>query len=214
MRHQIVDGTGRVKILLENDYPIDSIFDTINERVKTLINKLNSCSAEKTNNNLPKERVKWFSILYLEEISNKFKNAINGVCHRVSFFSLNKLNQFIKVHKDPLNNELKRNVVYKINCRDCDVSYVGQTRRKLKTRLSEHKKHIHSKTSTHSVITEHRLQNHDFDWQNVEILDVKNYHNKRLILEMMHINRQTNGLNLQHDTIGLNHAYIEILNKL
>ncbi|KYN18734.1 hypothetical protein ALC57_08963 [Trachymyrmex cornetzi] len=55
-----------VKILLENDYPIDFIFDTINERVKTLINKLNSCSAKKTNNNLPKERVKWFSIPYLK----------------------------------------------------------------------------------------------------------------------------------------------------
>ncbi|KYN22420.1 hypothetical protein ALC57_05182 [Trachymyrmex cornetzi] len=67
-----------VKILLENDYPIDFILDIINERVKTLINKLNSCSAKRTNNNLPKERVKWFSISYLDEISNKFKNAING----------------------------------------------------------------------------------------------------------------------------------------
>ncbi|KYN29866.1 hypothetical protein ALC57_00683, partial [Trachymyrmex cornetzi] len=144
---------------------------------------------KKTNNILPKERVKWFSISYLEEISNKFKNAINGVSHRVSFFSLNKLNQFIKVHKDPLNDELKRNVVYKFNCRDCDASYVGQTGRKLKTRLSEHKKHIHSKTSTHSVITEYRLQNdHDFDWQNIETLDVENYYNKSLISEIMHIN--------------------------
>ena len=90
-----------------------------------------------------------------------------------------------------------------------------QIGKKLKTRISEHQKHIHIQTSTHSVITNHRLQNdHDFDWQNVEILDVDNYYNKRLISEMMHINRQTNELNLQHDTIALNHAYIEILNKL
>ncbi|KYN10015.1 hypothetical protein ALC57_17849, partial [Trachymyrmex cornetzi] len=49
-----------VRIFLENDYPLNFIFDNINEkkRVKTLINKLNSCSSKKTNNNLPKERVK------------------------------------------------------------------------------------------------------------------------------------------------------------
>ena len=109
------------------------------------------------------------------------------------------------------------NVVYKINCCccDCDASYVKQTGRKLKTRLSEHQKHIRSQTSTHSMITYHRFQSdHDFDWQNVEILDVENYYNKRLISEMIHINRQTNELNLQHDTVALNHAYTEILNKL
>ena len=30
----------------------------------------------------------------------------------------------------------------------------------------------------------------------------------------MHINRQTNGLNLQYDIVALNHVYTEILNKL
>jgi len=83
------------------------------------------------------------------------------------FLVWTSLNQFIKVDKDSLNNELKRNVVsisIKINCCDCDASYVGQTGRKLKSKLSEHQKHIHSQTSTYSVITDHRLQNdHDFD---------------------------------------------------
>ena len=97
----------------------------INARVKTLISKLNSCSIKRSNNNLSKEWVKWFFIPYVEDISNKFKNIINEICHRVSFFNLNKLNQFIKIHKDSLN-DLKRNVVSKINCCDCDASYVGQ----------------------------------------------------------------------------------------
>jgi len=54
-------------------------------------------------------------------------------------------------------------VVYKINCCDCDASYVKQTGTKLKTRLSEHQKHI-VKHPPHSMITDHRLQNdHDFN---------------------------------------------------
>jgi len=34
------------------------------------------------------------------------------------------------------------NVVYKINCQDCDASYVGQTKRILNTRISEYRNHI------------------------------------------------------------------------
>ena len=31
-----------------------------------------------------------------------------------------------------------QNVVHKISCCDCDISYVGQTERQLKTRVHEH----------------------------------------------------------------------------
>ena len=48
-------------------------------------------------------------------------------------YNINKLKKFIKVHKDPLDSFSKSNVIYKINCNDCDASYVGQTERKLKT---------------------------------------------------------------------------------
>jgi len=38
------------------------------------------------------------------------------------------------------------------------------------------------------VITEHRLSpNHDFDWENVTILDKENFWGKHLISEMLHI---------------------------
>ncbi|KYM97367.1 hypothetical protein ALC62_11972 [Cyphomyrmex costatus] len=102
---------------------------------------------------------------------------------------MNKLNLFIKTHKDPVPRGKKRNVVYKINCNQCEVSYVGQTGRRLDTRIAEHKKHINSKSSTHSVITDHRLQfGHDFDWDNCEILDVERFYNKRLTAKMIYIN--------------------------
>jgi len=61
------------------------------------------------------------------------------MCHRVAYFSINKLNQSIKTQKDPLNNMFKKNVVYKIDCSNYDASYVSQTGRKLKTRLIEHR---------------------------------------------------------------------------
>lgn len=83
---------------------------------------------------------------------------------RIAYRRLNKLGKFIKVYKDKLDNLMKNNIVYKINCRDCDMTYVGQIGKRLKTRLAEHRR-IPTDSSSKSVVAEHRFTtNHDFDW--------------------------------------------------
>jgi len=96
------------------------------------------------------------------------------------------------------------------------VAYVGQTKRKLNTRIAEHKKDINKKTFNHSVITEYRIEfDHDFDWENPKILDIEKHYQKRLMSEMININKaQKKTINLQSDTECLQYAYIEILNKI
>ena len=85
------------------------------------------------------------------------------------------MGKYIKVQKDICPHTSKSNVIYKISCNNCDASYVGQTGRQLKTRITEHRNHIiiiRDNTSVRSIITEHRLQfDHDFQWDKVEILD-------------------------------------------
>jgi len=78
------------------------------------------------------------------------------------------------------------------------------------TRIKEHKNHIRRTSTTRSVITDHRLNNnHEFDWDNMEILDKERYLSKRLISEMLYITRQNNSLiNLQSDTEFLHYACI------
>jgi len=135
-----------------------------------------------------------------------FKNISNI---KLSFFGINKLSLIIRVQKDPLSHS---NVVYKLRCARCDASYVGQTRRLLKTRVDEHRsRHIRRNTNQSSVITEHRLEfSHDFDWDDVEILDEEIHYNKR-ISEMIHIKKQSHSLNLQHDTNSLDSIYFDII---
>lgn len=112
---------------------------------------------------------------------------------KLAFYSLNKLRSFIKVHKDPLPDSSKRNVVYKISCNDYDVSYVGQTGRQLNTRISEHRKHICRNMTVYFVITDHRVyQDHDFDWDQVRVLDVERNLYKRLASKMLHIKLSLN----------------------
>ncbi|XP_018346175.1 PREDICTED: uncharacterized protein LOC108750859 [Trachymyrmex septentrionalis] len=118
------------------------------------------------------------------------------------------------VHKDPLLRDKKSNVVYKISCKSCDVSYVGQMCRQLKSRITEHKNHIRWNISIRNVITKHRLQKgYDFDWYNVIILDEEFHYKKRLISEKI-FRKQTRRLNLQTDMERLSKAYLPIIDKL
>ncbi|KYM97515.1 hypothetical protein ALC62_11809, partial [Cyphomyrmex costatus] len=61
----------------------------------------------------------------------------------------------------------------------------GQTKRQLKIRVHEHVSDINKKVKSPPVISNHRIEkNHNFDWENVKILDVEPSYNKRLISEI------------------------------
>jgi len=74
------------------------------------------------------------------------------------------LKSLIRAQKNifPLMNN--KNVVYKISCKNCDATYVGQRKRKLNTRISEYKNQLHIETKNKSAIVEYELrQNHRID---------------------------------------------------
>lgn len=62
------------------------------------------------------------------------------------------------------------------------------------------------------MITDQRLDfDHEFEWNNVEILDTESYFNKHLISEIIFIKRQKNSLNMQ-TVENLPDIYILIIN--
>ena len=127
---------------------------------------------------------------------------------------MNKMNTFIKTGKDPLLKDDHRGVVYKINCLNYESSYVGQTKRKLKTRIKEHKADIRKPISEISVVSRHRLNEmHELDWDNIKILDTEQSLMKRRISEMIHIKGQTSDINKLSDTEGLPDVYLPLLKK-
>jgi len=151
-----------IETFINNNYPVHFIFNTIHMRLKSLFNKR---TKKQITDNTNEERTSWFLILFIKKVTDKFKNIANRLKAKLVFFSLNKLGRITKGQKDILPTKCNKNIVYKLSCKNCDATYVGQTKRKLNTRVLEHKNDINKKTGKHSVITEHRLdKNHEFDW--------------------------------------------------
>ena len=214
-----------VRTLLSNGYPLNLIFNKINQRIKHLVssgvilNRHNN-SEDKSNENAlveEEETTKKFVVVpYINRISDMVVSSIkksNKV--NIGYRCLNKLNRIIKTHKDKNLHSQNSSVVYKINCNDCDASYVGQTKRQLKTRIKEHKNNINGNINRFSVISEHIIkEKHDFNWDKVKILDHETNYHKRIISEMLHIKEQKNGINLNKDTELLCDSYFDILENL
>lgn len=125
------------------------------------------------------------------------------------------LTSIIERGKDKINKMEKNNSVYCIKCKNCDATYVGETKRSLKTRISEHEANIRRPSQTNSVITEHRVNaDHDFDWNNIKILDTEENWSCRRMSEMLHIKMQKNPLNKVEDCQNLNSVYEDLLLSL
>jgi len=89
-----------VQILLDNNYPVNLLFQTIRERLKYLIDQSNK--TEKTIDNNNDKPVRYFTVPFLPSVSEKFSHMVRGIDNvKISYFSLNKLNKFIKGHKEP-----------------------------------------------------------------------------------------------------------------
>ncbi|KYN26684.1 hypothetical protein ALC57_03945 [Trachymyrmex cornetzi] len=202
-----------IDTLLRNNYPIEFIFEIIFKRLKFLFAKRH-VEEKKNSENLI--RTPWFVIPYTLTTSDKFSSICKNENLKLLYFNNNKFNRFTKVQKGILPKYCNKNMIYKIECKDCDASYVGQTSRKLSSRIAEHRNYINWNTTNKSIITDYRIEfSHEFDWENVQILVHEKFLNiKRLISEKSHILMQKNGLNLRSDAEGLHCASITMLTKL
>ncbi|EZA56119.1 hypothetical protein X777_03728, partial [Ooceraea biroi] len=64
-----------------------------------------------------------------------------------------KLDSLVKLSKDKVPKGEKTEVVYQIECMDCDACYISQTKRHLNTRIREHQLDIRKKESSWSVVS-------------------------------------------------------------
>lgn len=149
-----------INILLTNGYSLKFIFDIASRRLRSLINL--SLREIIPLIMIPLIMViifhmfllKVFPIFivpYLSNLSSRISDITKSLNLNAACVGKNKLNIFIKLHKDRLNNSNHLNVVYKLSCNDCNASYVGQTGRQLLTRIKEHRANIRAPSDSFSL---------------------------------------------------------------
>lgn len=202
--------------LLENSYP---------EKIlkKLIFNTRPANDVQRGDGGLPSpdisifltenQPIYYFSIPYIKEVTTKilkvFRDERNiKVVPRYSKtvgLTYTKLKD-----KDP---PLKQSeVVYRIPCSGCDKSYIGQTSRVLKDRITQHKSDCRLKKQTCALAQHSTETEHEFNFANTSVLIGEKSLRKRLFLEMVAIHQHNrNTINKKKDIGDLSAIYSYLL---
>ena len=116
---------------------------------------------------------------------------------------INKFNYMIILGKDTLNKLESSNVVYKVDCSNCNATYVGTTTRKCGLRRNEHRRAvINNKVLIHVDST-----GHSTNFDSSKIIDQENNKKKWEFSEVLFIYYYDNTVNRIEDTNKLMHLY-------
>jgi hypothetical protein len=198
-------------ILRKNNYPIKLIKRIIPKAIHTTKSKPLVNTSPKTKTNFI-----YTSLLYVPHLSPAIQDAIRQDTPniQIAFKPVKKVGQTIFTNTKEKQDKMSQSgIVYKIDCRDCDHSYIGETSKKLSTRLNRHKLDIKNKEKTgpKTALVQHTLdKKHNFDLENTQVIDREIKHGKRLILEAGHI-IMNKTVNLKTDTSNISRQYYSIL---
>ena len=147
-----------------------------------------------------------------------------------SMSSWSKVLQNFVVHpKDKVKDEEKTELIYRVLCKNCSSSYIGQTGRKFGLRVKEHKKEVDSFTAgtqiqayraressvTHkSAITDHAVEeNHVIDWDKAKVVDREAQQQTRWIKEALWIRKTPMCMNRDAGSYQLSHTWDQLISR-
>jgi hypothetical protein len=117
-------------IARNNNYPIQCI-----TRLKTQMQSKTHIPYARDNNK------KWATFTYHNPNIRKITNMFKQTNVNIAFRNVNTIRQCVKPNTAKTHN-YNNSGVYKLTCRSCNKSYIGQTSRNLAQRYREHTRYI------------------------------------------------------------------------
>ena len=140
------------KILQINGYPMNEI-NRISKKVTDKRPTMNNA-----NSNVSTDKPSFTSVPYISGISERISRIFKKYDVNIAHLPTRKLKNELCHLKDKRKVGEKAGVVYKLDCKDCDARYVGETGRQVQDRMIEHQRDIANKkryqksTSTSAVL--------------------------------------------------------------
>jgi hypothetical protein len=125
---------------------------------------------------------------------------------RSVFKKTQTLGDILKKKGRQVEKVYKKNVVYQVPCSQCEVSYIGQTKKPIHVRMGQHDQKCKEKTNLRKLKTQkqenglavhHAETGHVFDFCGVKILAEEPSLWRRLIKEGIEIRKGSNLANLK-----------------
>ncbi|XP_044754436.1 uncharacterized protein LOC123313562 [Coccinella septempunctata] len=197
---------------------LNNLFDilTQNSYPKNMLKKLLYATSEAVttnaqNNDENNETKYYVSFPNIPGLTSKIKETFKNYNIQMATYNLKTVKELYSTLKDPIPIGLKSGVVYELNCQDCDKAYVGQTSQWVKSRMALHKSDI-KKTRNRCALAMHAQNlDHRIDFEGVKVLKVERNYQRRLIQEMIQINRHKDPINKKSDTNKLSNVYCYLL---
>ena len=84
---------------------------------------------------------------------------------RSTFFTENTLHKLLCKPKDGVATEIKNNIIYEIDCSNCEAVYFGESKWSLKSHSDEHKKSVRNNNCDKNEIAKQCGEaDHNFSW--------------------------------------------------
>ena len=90
-----------------------------------------------TTNQLKKnpEPVRRINLPYIQGISEQLQRTLSQHNVKSTFYTTTTLRKILPSPKDPIPTEKKHSIIYKLDCKDCDVVYIGESKEHIKHEL-------------------------------------------------------------------------------
>ena len=138
---------------------------------------------------------------YTAGVSENIRRVCQKFGMKVVFRSSHKqsLCSMLTKVKDALPVEKQANMVYQIPC-SCGKAYIGETKRRLETRLREHQDACRTQSLQKSVVVEHVWgSHHPINWKDISVIDQAKRPEELLLKESIHIQGTPAGERLNRD---------------
>ena len=133
---------------------------------------------------------------YVRGVSERLEKVCAPLGVKAVFKPQRTMRQMLVQVKEKIPTERKKEVVYEVACKDCDQKYIGETKRTMKKRLTEHKYAVRKGDEKNGIAVHANKFNHSIDWESAGVLSTAQGYWNRRTLEAIHIRRTARPMNL------------------
>ena len=92
--------------------------------------------------------------------------------------------------------EKKKDIIYEVPCQDCNMKYIGETKRTMKKRLTEHRYAVKKGDEQNRIAVHIHKDQHSIDWDSARVQTTARRYWSRRTLEAIQIHRTPHPMNL------------------